>query len=146
MPFPKRIFLVRHGQSEGNVNEKAYHNIPDWKIKLTDEGEREAFELGKKIKNIIENEPVYIYYSPYLRTRQTLKKMLESLKSNDFYGIQEEPRITEQQFGNFQNSAMPDYKQQKRLFGNFYYRYPNGGCLQSSYLVYWLSISIMVFS
>jgi len=29
---PKRIILVRHGQSEGNIDESAYTRIPDSKI------------------------------------------------------------------------------------------------------------------
>ena len=32
---PHRIILVRHGQSEGNVDETAYTRIPDSKIALT---------------------------------------------------------------------------------------------------------------
>ncbi|CAI7858268.1 unnamed protein product [Closterium sp. NIES-54] len=32
---PHRIILVRHGQSEGNVDEAAYTRIPDSKIALT---------------------------------------------------------------------------------------------------------------
>ena len=48
--LPKRLLLVRHGQSEGNVNEDAYQTIPDWKIPLTARGEQEAFQLGQKIR------------------------------------------------------------------------------------------------
>ena len=51
---------------------------------------------------------------------------MESLQDNPIYGIREEPRITEQQFGNFQSQKMRQYKQLKRTFGNFYYRYPEG--------------------
>ena len=30
--LPKRIILVRHGESLGNVDEQYYENTPDWKI------------------------------------------------------------------------------------------------------------------
>jgi broad specificity phosphatase PhoE len=124
--LPKRILLVRHGQSQGNVDEEAYHTIPDWLIPITDKGKEQAVEMGKTIKEIIKDEPLYIYYSPYLRTRQTMCAMMESLSENRIYGIREEPRITEQQFGNFQNKEMNNYKKEKDSFGRFYYRFPSG--------------------
>jgi broad specificity phosphatase PhoE len=124
--LPKRILLVRHGESLGNVDEEAYHTIPDWLIPITAKGEIQAREMGMKIRDIIHNEPIYVYYSPYLRTRQTMVAMMESLKENPIYGVREEPRITEQQFGNFQSKEMLYFKKQKQQFGNFYYRFPNG--------------------
>ena len=33
----RRIILVRHGESEGNKDERAYVHTPDWRIALTDE-------------------------------------------------------------------------------------------------------------
>ena len=29
---PKRFILIRHGESDGNVDEAAYVNTPDWKV------------------------------------------------------------------------------------------------------------------
>lgn len=34
--LPRRIILVRHGESEGNVDESMYCRVPDPKISLTD--------------------------------------------------------------------------------------------------------------
>ncbi len=53
--LPKRIILVRHGQSEGNVDEAAYGRTPDSQISLTLEGNEQAKLLGKKIKAIVGN-------------------------------------------------------------------------------------------
>ena len=33
--LPKRIILLRHGESLGNIDETAYASIPDWKIPMT---------------------------------------------------------------------------------------------------------------
>jgi hypothetical protein len=38
IPGPFRIIIVRHGESEGNVDESAYARLPDWQINLTDKG------------------------------------------------------------------------------------------------------------
>ena len=39
---PKRIVLLRHGQSLGNVDESAYVTTADWRIPLTDLGKDQA--------------------------------------------------------------------------------------------------------
>ena len=39
---PKRIILLRHGQSLGNVDESAYVTTADWRIPLTDLGKDQA--------------------------------------------------------------------------------------------------------
>mmetsp|Transcript_10816 Transcript_10816/g.20018 ORF Transcript_10816/g.20018 Transcript_10816/m.20018 type:complete len:113 (+) Transcript_10816:201-539(+) len=39
---PRRIILIRHGQSEGNVDERAYVTTADWRIPLTEVGRNQA--------------------------------------------------------------------------------------------------------
>ena len=94
--FPKRIILIRHGQSLGNVDETAYCSIPDWKIPLTSDGQQQSVEVGKSILSIIgSNEvPIFYYCSPYLRTKQTLSNILKALHENPVVGIREEPQLT----------------------------------------------------
>lgn len=123
MRIPKRIILIRHGESTGNVNENVYTTVPDWKVPLTENGKMQAVETGKRVKQLIGDDPVSIYCSPYLRTKQTLLGVLSELKSNRIISAREEPRITEQQFGNFQNyEDMSKYKECRKEFGRFYYR------------------------
>ncbi|RVW43255.1 Phosphoglycerate mutase-like protein AT74 [Vitis vinifera] len=55
-PRPRRIILVRHGQSEGNVDESVYTQVPDPKIKLTEKGMAQAEECGKNIRKMIEKD------------------------------------------------------------------------------------------
>ena len=38
--LPKRIILIRHGESQGNIDETAYQNTPDWQILVNRERER----------------------------------------------------------------------------------------------------------
>lgn len=127
MRLPKKIILVRHGESLGNVEEAAYCRIPDWKIPLTEKGKLQARQVGVDIKDIINDEPVAVYCSPYLRTKQTLNEMMKALDDNPIVIAREEPRLTEQQFGNFQHAQnMNMYKNDRSRFGRFYYRFPQG--------------------
>ena len=43
----KRIILIRHGESEGNVDESAYVNTADWQIRLTQKGKDQHFGSSK---------------------------------------------------------------------------------------------------
>ena len=50
--------------------------------------------------------------------------MVEAFDTNYIVGVREEPRLTEQQFGNFQNLAtIVNSKAERARFGRFYYRY-----------------------
>ena len=43
---PKRIILIRHGNSEGNADRERYATIPDHALNLTAEGEQQACKPG----------------------------------------------------------------------------------------------------
>ena len=74
----KRIILVRHGESEGNVDPVAYVKTPDWRIQLTDTGREQAHDAGRRLRALVgEDEPLLFYVSPYMRTLQTLQVWME---------------------------------------------------------------------
>lgn len=102
--LPKRIILMRHGESLGNVDETSYANIPDWKIPLTRRGERQAKKAGNDLLQLCQGESLFTYTSPYVRTTETWDIVKDLLSKEDvrIIGTREEPRIAEQQFGNFQ--------------------------------------------
>ncbi|RDX69319.1 Phosphoglycerate mutase-like protein AT74, partial [Mucuna pruriens] len=131
-PRPRRIILVRHGESEGNVDESVYTRIPDPKISLTDKGRAQAEECGYRIKKMIQKDAdqhwqVYFYVSPYRRTLQTLQSLARPFQRSTIAGFREEPRIREQDFGNFQNrEKMRVEKELRKLYGRFFYRFPDG--------------------
>ncbi|CAI7904920.1 unnamed protein product, partial [Closterium sp. NIES-53] len=129
---PHRIILVRHGQSEGNVDEAAYTRIPDSKIALTKKGWEQAVERGRKLRELIEADgeddfKVYFYVSPYTRTLQTLRGVGLAFERERIAGVREEPRIREQDFGNFQDREKMRREKKVRLsYGRFFYRFPDG--------------------
>ncbi|GLJ06718.1 hypothetical protein SUGI_0046120 [Cryptomeria japonica] len=131
-PRPRRIILVRHGQSEGNVDESAYTRIPDSKIALTEQGWHEAVETGNRIRELVERDgaddwQVYFYASPYKRTLQSLRGIGMAFERQRIAGVREEPRLREQDFGNFQDREKMRIEKAARLrFGRFFYRFPNG--------------------
>lgn len=107
---PKRIILLRHGESLGNVDEAAYSVIPDWQIPLTETGADQAKQAGHQLAELLSGESLCAYVSPYKRTLETWQHIKNELIKNDsvkIEGCQQEPRIVEQQFGNFQVKLFP---------------------------------------
>lgn len=103
-PRPRRIILVRHGESEGNVDECVYTRVADPKIALTEKGKLQAKECGKRLRGIIEQDgandwKVYFYVSPYRRTHETLQNLARAFERSRIAGMREEPRLREQDFG-----------------------------------------------
>ena len=128
--LPKRIIMIRHGESLGNTDETAYARIPDWKIPLTRRGERQALRAANDLAELLKGETLFAYCSPYKRAKETWDIMAEYLRDTqtvDLVGMREEPRIAEQQFGNFQNPhKVRTAKAERRTFGRFFFRFPNG--------------------
>mmetsp|Transcript_1914 Transcript_1914/g.2188 ORF Transcript_1914/g.2188 Transcript_1914/m.2188 type:complete len:366 (-) Transcript_1914:1724-2821(-) len=125
--LPKKVFFVRHGESLGNIKESAYGITADWKIPLTDRGKAQGLQAGEEIKKAAGDVPLLVYYSPYKRTRQTVEQILRSFPKEQIRLLQEEPRIREQDFGNFQDyQRMCHYKKERLEFGRFFYRFPSG--------------------
>jgi hypothetical protein len=59
--LPRRIILIRHGESLGNVDYSSYASIPDWKIPLTRRGERQAAHAAEKLHELIKGETLFTY-------------------------------------------------------------------------------------
>lgn len=130
---PDRIFIVRHGQSQGNVDKKVYATIPDYALQLTPLGEQQADEVGAKLWDIIgSKESIQFYVSPFWRTRQTYVGIRKGFSTSnpDQYKYYEDPRIREQEWG--QNMETREGYQDKIEeyrdgYGHFYYRFRDGG-------------------
>jgi broad specificity phosphatase PhoE len=124
--LPKNILVIRHGESLGNQDEAMFSTTPDWKIPLSEKGWQQAQRAGRHIEQLIgTDDPILFYVSPYLRTKQTMKEL--RLKNPVLY-TREEPRLREQDFGNFQDPLLiKEAKLERPKFGRFFFRFPNGG-------------------
>lgn len=128
--LPKRIFLVRHGQSLGNVDEASYQKTPDWRIPLTPKGKEQAYKCGHRISTIMKDEPVALYYSPYTRARQTVDGIRTALveKETRILSEREDARLREQDVsGDLQNKEeMLEAWKARDQFGRLFFRFPGG--------------------
>lgn len=138
MGKPRLIIIIRHAQSEGNRDKTIHQNTPDHKVGLTPEGQEQAREAGEKLRSLLrQDDSLHFFISPYKRTRQTTEGILTTLCSNDpdpspfqrhHIKVYEEPRIREQDFGNFQpgGDEVERLWRERASYGHFFYRIPNG--------------------
>ena len=124
---PRRLILVRHGQSQGNVDVQSYATIPDSQLKLTDLGQQQALDAGQRLRALIGNESIYVYISPYQRSRETYANIEKAFDQSQILMIREDPRIREQEWGNFMNPEIRQKEMEDRAkVGDFFYRFING--------------------
>ncbi|OKL62896.1 hypothetical protein UA08_01582 [Talaromyces atroroseus] len=145
MGKPRMIILIRHGQSEGNKNREIHQSVPDHRVNLTPEGHKQALEAGRRLRELLRpDDTLHFFTSPYRRTRDTTNGILESLTSDEpspspfprhTIKVYEEPRLREQDFGNFQpcSAEMSRMWQERADYGHFFYRIPNGESAADAY-------------
>lgn len=121
---PKRIVLIRHGESEGNIDPAIYERVPDHALELTERGRKQCEEAGRELRELFEGEHVTAFVSPYRRTRETFRLLgLDPARTR----VKEEPRLREQDWGNIQDLAdMERQRAARDAYGHFYYRFAHG--------------------
>lgn len=77
---PHRIILIRHGESEGNIDPALYGSIPDNLIRLSEAGIQQAKQAGIKLKEIVGNESMRFFYSPYKRSEEVIRIVMADLE------------------------------------------------------------------
>ncbi|KAI9158539.1 phosphoglycerate mutase family domain-containing protein [Paramyrothecium foliicola] len=145
MAKPRLIILIRHAQSEGNKNREIHQSIPDHRVKLTADGWNQAHDAGRRLRALLRpDDKLHFFTSPYRRTRETTEGILATLTSDDpepspfrrsNIKVYEEPRLREQDFGNFQpcSAEMERMWQERADYGHFFYRIPNGESAADAY-------------
>ncbi|UJR25682.1 hypothetical protein I4U23_007033 [Adineta vaga] len=124
----KRIILIRHGESQGNQDSNIYCSVPDHAIGLTDRGREQALQCGEKLKSIIgTNETLICFVSPFRRSKETCELICKAFPEEKILKVREDPRIREQEWGNFQDLATREITvSERKKIGRFFYRFKNG--------------------
>ncbi|MFT3908255.1 MAG: histidine phosphatase family protein [Ferruginibacter sp.] len=123
---PSRIILIRHGESESNVDKTIYCNKPDYTLELTAKGLSQADEAGITLKKMLSDETICFYISPYWRSRATFEQVVKHFEKTKIQW-REEPRLREQEWGYTKDPAVNIAMEKERAdFGTFYFRLPNG--------------------
>ncbi|RZJ42230.1 MAG: histidine phosphatase family protein [Brevundimonas sp.] len=143
-PWPSRLWVVRHGESAGNVARDRAHaaglgeielDIRDVDVPLSTLGHAQSDALGKWFAGLPRAErPTVVLTSTYLRARQTATAIAEAGGLADAaldFCIDE--RLREREFGILDRlttqgieARYPDQAEARRRLGKFYHRPPGG--------------------
>ena len=138
-PTPARLWVVRHGESAGNVArdraeaaqlDRIDLSHRDVDVPLSDNGREQAAALGRYLAGLDE-PPTMLWTSPYVRAEQTASIALEQ-GGLDLPRVVDE-RLREREFGVLDGltgqgirSLFPDEAERRRKIGKFYHRPPGG--------------------
>lgn len=130
---PLNIFLLRHGQSEGNVDKTVYARKPDYALDLTSIGVQQAKDAGLQLQSLAKTGKFAVYYSPFFRGIQTLNNVVSTLGKDriDFNYLQEDPRIREQEWHGkipeiYDEAISDEMENECHMYGKFFYRFAGG--------------------
>ena len=139
--WPSVLWIVRHGQSAGNVardlaDEQGAHRIPltlrDVDVPLSALGREQAASLGQWFARRPER-PEVVLASPYVRARQTAEIFREHGGCDPDESICCDERLREKEFGILDGLTTPgivhfepQQAEFRKLLGKFYHRPPGG--------------------
>lgn len=139
--WPSVLWVVRHGQSAGNVARDAAHATGAHRIELTerdvdvplsDLGREQAAALGHWFARR-DSQPDVMLASPYLRAQQTAQIFRDAGGCDAEEAICIDERLREKEFGILDGLTtagvaheLPDQAEFRRLLGKFYHRPPGG--------------------
>ncbi len=141
--WPSRLWLVRHGQSAGNVARDAAHEAQLHRIDLTGRdvdvplsplGEEQAQALGHWFARMGgEQCPEVLLSSPYVRAMETARLFRAAGGAAADEPICIDERLREKEFGVLDGltslgigAVHPDQAEFRRILGKFYHRPPGG--------------------
>jgi broad specificity phosphatase PhoE len=149
--WPQTLWIVRHGQSAGNVARDAAeldglatialaHRDVD--VPLSALGEQQACALGDWFAGLAREErPDVVLSSPYVRARQTADRVLDALRAqsrrrsadDETIACVRDERLREKEFGILDRltplgirAKYPELAEQRQHVGKFYFRPPGG--------------------
>jgi probable phosphoglycerate mutase len=142
--WPEVLWIVRHGQSAGNLASDAAHEagLPmidiaqrDVDVPLSPLGEEQAAALGRWFAALPAGErPTVVLSSPYARALRTAEFVREAGGlAWEGIDIEADERLREKEFGILDRltrhgveARFPEQAEFRRLLGKFYHRPPGG--------------------
>ncbi|EPI4957566.1 TPA: histidine phosphatase family protein [Vibrio parahaemolyticus] len=104
----RRIFVLRHGETEFNADKKLQGHCNS---SLTSKGSDQARRVGTTLKQYVENRPFRVYSSTLGRALQTSQIVCEELNYS-YENLNKEPRLKEFSLGEWEQRTIPSLEQE----------------------------------
>jgi broad specificity phosphatase PhoE len=128
-----KLFLIRHAESEGNVNKSVYYEKHDSEICITENGHAQAQECAATLLSLTNENTIDLHVSSYVRAIQTAnyigEKFIVAGKTVKFH---ENPLLRERDWGSLRDIVDNRHLKKEAHF-NFYYRPDHGESYADAY-------------
>lgn len=129
-----KIYLVRHGQSLGNIDSQAYYEHHDYDIPLTEIGREQARDVGQRIASLVEDRPFRIIHSPFQRAHDTADIIdQQCVLAGKYASVKEDVLLYERSWGNLRE-IVDSEELDRNMHFNFFYRPVSGESFADTYL------------
>jgi len=123
---PRKIIVMRHAESEEDIDKTVYAHTTDLDIVLSPNGEKQSMNVSAKLVGLLSGKTVHFYISPGLRLRQSYNLMATQFPKTIKHSFTVETLILKQFWGdvtveNRRGIEIARYKE-----GVLVYRFPNG--------------------
>jgi broad specificity phosphatase PhoE len=140
--WPQQLWIIRHGESAGNVARDYAESVGaplialehrDADVPLSELGVQQAQALAAWVRALPPaRQPTLVMSSPYKRSRQTADAV-RAAQERDAAAVVLDERLREKEFGVLDrytrhgiHQKFPDLAEQRALVGKFYFRPPGG--------------------
>lgn len=141
--WPQEIWLVRHGQSAGNVARDEAEAAAGLSIDIAERDvDVPLSELGVRQSQALANwfaalppgsQPNVVLHSPYVRAAETANILMQRMDRDELLAVHADERLREKEFGILDRLTThgiahkyPELYEQRRHVGKFYFRPPGG--------------------
>lgn len=122
----KNILLVRHAQSEEDVNPNIRSHLSDRRISITDTGRQQTLKLIDDLREFIGSyRRVLVYTSPSARAGQTMSLFTRAFP-NIVFSMQVEESIRNLNWGSVTEKTIKEVEQERYRIGVLYFQFPDG--------------------
>lgn len=141
--WPQEIWLVRHGQSAGNVARDQAEAAAGLRIDIAERDvDVPLSDLGREQSQALAgwfaalppgSQPNVVLHSPYVRAAQTAEILMSRMDREELIAVHADERLREKEFGILDRLTVrgiaeqyPELHEQRHHVGKFYFRPPGG--------------------
>jgi broad specificity phosphatase PhoE len=123
---PQKIIVMRHAESQEDVDKTVYAHTADLDVALSPRGEKQCVDVSHTLSSVLGKRRVHFYISPGSRLRQTYDLMTSHFPKDLHHSFSVETLLLKQYWGDVTVENRREIEIERYREGVLVYRFPNG--------------------